>query len=58
MVQWTPPSGLNQNNYRMESNGDLTVFSANAQSVGVYTCVASNMVGSASGQIEVTVRGM
>ena len=42
----------------METNGDLTVFSASAQSVGVYTCVASNSVGSASGQIEVTVRGM
>ena len=42
----------------METDGDLTVFSASAQSVGVYTCVASNSVGSASGQVEVTVRGM
>ena len=56
-VQWTPPSGLNQNSYREESNGDLTVFSASAASVGMYTCVASNSVGSASGQVEVIVRG-
>lgn len=41
----------------MESNGDLTVFSADAASVGMYTCVASNTVGSDSGQVEVIVRG-
>ena len=41
----------------MELNGDLTVFAANAASVGMYTCVASNSVGSDSGQVEVIVRG-
>ena len=56
-VQWTPPSGLNPNDYRVESSGDLMVFSANVQSVGVYTCVASNSVGSASEDVEVVVRG-
>ena len=57
MVQWTPPSGLTQNRYRVELNGDLTVFAANAASVGMYTCVALNSVGSDSGQVEVVVRG-
>lgn len=56
-IQWTPPDGLNPNSYRMEANGDLTVFSAVAQSMGPYTCMATNSVGSMSSQIEVVVRG-
>ena len=56
-IQWTPPDGLSPGSFRVESSGELTIFSASAQSVGVYMCVASNSVGSASGQVEVNVVG-
>ena len=56
-IQWTPPEGLTPGSYRTESNGDLTVFSASARSIGMFTCEASNSVGSESGQIEVDVKG-
>ena len=51
------PDGLSPGSFRVESSGELTIFSASAQSVGVYMCVASNSVGSASGQVEVNVMG-
>ena len=57
IIHWTTPSGLNPENYRVDTSGDLTVFSADAQTIGTYTCVATNDFGSDSGQIEVTVKG-
>ena len=56
-IQWTPPEGLTPGNYRTEVGGALTVFTASARSIGVYTCMASNSVGSDSSQIEVDVKG-
>ena len=57
-IHWSAPSGLSADEYDMETSGELIVFSANAHSIGVYSCVGSNLLGNDTGYVEVNVQGI
>lgn len=67
-LQWSLPNGTNpadlqssspsNDHYRFdEASGSLTIFGVVQFDAGMYTCMASNLVGNATESVDVVVRG-
>lgn len=48
---------LDGGNYKAHENGSLEIFMARKEDQGIYTCVATNILGKAEAQVRLEVKG-